>query len=232
MKKYKYSYKKPSDNKKKIKWIILIAAAVLVVALALTAVLLMIKDGKQIANVVLSKAPNRTEYRVGDEPSYDGIILQVILKNGKTYEVTDPAVMAFTGFNSTKSVEEQQIFVSYEGYTVSYTVTINKVYTGLPVLERIEMEENDALAALQEKVHRIGGSVDITDLKIRCYYQNAASNVVDLQYWMITDPERFEEDEPDIYRVYIYYMDERGIPADPIYFTVKMIDPNVESETE
>ncbi len=216
---YNYQYKAPSDRKKTIKWILLIAAAVLVVALAVAAVLLIVKDGKKIVDVVLSKAPTKTEYYIGDEPSYEGIVLQVILKNGNSYTVSDPSAMTFSGFNSNKATEEQQVVVSYEGYSLFYTVSIQKLPTPTPILTKIEID------TLPKTEYEVGDWLDTTGGILLCTYRDGSTLRVDMGNHMVDFPEELVAGQT--YTLTVQYIEE-GILAQTTY-DITVVDPNAQA---
>lgn len=120
--------KKPLEKKT----VIIIAVAALVVIAAALALFLLIPDGSKpqggdagVSSVVITEQPKRTEFYVGESPSYVGLQVRVTLNSGLTYTV-DEYKCTFSGFDSSAPAENQKITVTYNGKSAHYYVTIKE----------------------------------------------------------------------------------------------------------
>lgn len=139
---------KLQSNKKKttIKILIVVAAVLLLVGLVWLVISGITsaneaKEGKEIKFITLNATP-KSEYLVGEEFDATGTIIQVMTKNmDNTYFVDNINDMTFSGFDSSKAVDEQVITVSYQGFTTTFTVKIKEEEKPAPTLVSIEVRD-------------------------------------------------------------------------------------------
>ena len=98
------------------------------------------QDGENIAKITVIKSPDKMEYRVGEDPVYDGIWIQVLKNNGSTTVIKDASLLTFTGWDSSKAMDMKTITVTYEGYSDTFHVKIVEPLNPIPTLESIELE--------------------------------------------------------------------------------------------
>ena len=117
-----------SKNSKLTKILVLVGVALIATAIVIAIVLSGVKSGDEVVGIYISKAPTNIEYYVGDSKlSTDGIILQVLTKNGKSYAIEDSSQMTFSGFDTKKATQSQEITVSYEGFTATFSIIVKDV---------------------------------------------------------------------------------------------------------
>ncbi len=129
---------------KNIKAIIGISVA-LVLVLALVIVILTVvnnykKQGNEISYILISSTPNDTDYFVGEEADYDGLIVKATRRNGEQF-IVPISECKITGFDSSAPAEKQTISVQYEGFIVTFSITIKEMPKPTPVLMNIYFEK-------------------------------------------------------------------------------------------
>ena len=116
--------------------LVLVAAIVVIV---LTVVLPAVKEhGEQIKNIIVSSTPDKTVYLVGEEVDYDGLRVLVTRNNGETFTVR-AGKCEITGFDS-KEAGTKTITVDYQGFTTTFSISIEEPPKPTPVLMSISME--------------------------------------------------------------------------------------------
>ena len=123
---FKSSGKLPMSVNPKI-----LAAALSVVALVVILVVVVlpflnrVEEGgtTDTKSVTITQLPNKTEFYVGDSPSYAGLQVKVTMDNGLSFTV-DQYKCTLSGFDSSKPNEAQKITVTYDGVSTSYTIII------------------------------------------------------------------------------------------------------------
>ena len=119
-------------DKKAIIIIGIVAAVLVVLGVILGVSLADHNNGNTIQNeiqrIYISKAPNKTQFYVDDEPDYTGLELQIVRNNGKieniVYSDSNSSFFTFSGFNSKLPEEKQTITVTYKGYSASFNISI------------------------------------------------------------------------------------------------------------
>ena len=123
---------KLKSHKDRTKRIIIIAiaaiVAVLLLAIGIAAMVFLNQQAeyeKSINKIYLAKAPDKSEYFVGDEINYDGLEIMVLLNNYETYAI-NVADCEITGFNSSVPTDECVVTVKYKGFKTSFTVKVKE----------------------------------------------------------------------------------------------------------
>lgn len=162
-------------------WFLIGGIALAVIAAIILTVVLLGQGGKTpdptpdpnaISYITVATYPELT-YFVGDEePTFEGLSINVIRTNNTTLNVVYGADsgITLTGFDSSEAVEEQTITVSYQGYTCTFTVRIDKVPEMTVVPTSIEMVILPKTEYTWEEWTTQG--LDLGEGAFRCYYSN------------------------------------------------------------
>lgn len=118
-----------------------VVLAMIVVAIVLVMVVMpaMEKRGEEISGIAVSRMPEKTVYRQGEEPDYEGLRITVTRNNGETF-VVGPDDCKITGFDDMVPYEKLFITVEYQGFTDSFPVEIKEKIQSIPVLKSIRLE--------------------------------------------------------------------------------------------
>lgn len=113
------------------KMILMIALAIVavvgVVALSIFVIAPLFQgDDAPAAGISITKLPEKTVYFTGEVYSSKGMVVEMISYNGTKTEIPIEQCK-ITGFDSSVPATSQTIRVSYQGYSATYTVTINKM---------------------------------------------------------------------------------------------------------
>ena len=121
---FKASGKLPKSVNPKILAAVLSVVAVIALAIAVIPFLNQVEEGgtTDIKSVVITQVPNKTEFFVGDSPSYAGLQVKVTMDNGLSFTVDQYKCTLF-GFDSSKA-GTQTITVTYDGVSAEYSVVI------------------------------------------------------------------------------------------------------------
>ncbi len=124
---------KSQNKSKKIIVISRVAVAVIAILVLVGASITneVIEEQKQVIDRIEMSITPKTEYRVDQPFDPSGLEIQVIAgANDYSYYVKYPDLdLQFSGFDSSKAVDEQVITVKYKEFTTTFTITI------LPKLE-------------------------------------------------------------------------------------------------
>ena len=132
-------------------------------------------------SVVLASPPNKTLYVEGEKIYTDGASIDVIYDGGKTVnvKVTDKML---ADYDNTR-VGEQDIYISYHGYMLSFKVTFQAKTVGDITVLR-EPYQNSVFVGMGDKL-------DISGMKLKLIYDNGLT------------PEVNALDIADLLRIYI-----------------------------
>ena len=111
-----------------------------------------------------------TEFSVGDEFSYDGLVVTITLNNGQTRVVQPTSV---SGYNMNQP-GEQVVTVRY----VSGTANLSKTYTITVEAEEILLE-SISLSGNYKKEFFVGDNFDYEGLVVTAHYSDGSTLVVD-----------------------------------------------------
>lgn len=148
----------------------IVAIAVVVVTVVLPAVE---RNGQQIKGIMISAAPEKTLYLVGEEANYDGLRVQVTRNNGETFTVRANKC-TITGFDSKAAAEYQTITVAYEGFTTSFYIKVEEPPKVMAALSNIRLE------TLPKTQYKLGERLDTTGGVISCEYADGTILKVNL----------------------------------------------------
>ena len=184
--------------------ILIVAIAVVVLTVVLPAVE---KHGQQIKNIIVSSAPDKTVYLVGEEVDYDGLRVLVTRNNGETFTVR-AGKCEITGFDSAKAVDLQTITVNYEGFTTSFAIRVEEPPKPTPVLKGISIE------TLPKVQYKLGDPLDTTGGVILREYVDGSTARVNLVNGNVSGYAAIKT--PGTYELTVKYK-ENGITAHTTY---------------
>ncbi len=120
-------------------------------------------------SISIKKAPNKTEYFVGDSYDETGLVVNVVYNNGTNKDIT-------TGFKtsgfSSASAGKNTVTVSYEGFTAAFDVTIKAVeLTGIEIAKQPN-----------KTTFNTGDELDTTGLVLTLKYNNGTTGTTDKGY--------------------------------------------------
>ena len=82
--------------------------------------------GSELTGIAIKIQPTKIEYWVGESLDTTGLTLTATYSDGSTQEITEG--FSVTGYDS-ELVGEQQVTVTYEGFTATFTVLTSAAYT-------------------------------------------------------------------------------------------------------
>ena len=120
-------------------------------------------------SISVKKAPNKTEYFVGDSYDGTGLVVNVVYNNGTNKDITTG--FTTSGFSSA-SAGKNTVTVSYEGCTAAFDVTIKAVeLTGIEIAKQPN-----------KTTYNTGDSLDTTGLVLTLKYNNGTTGTTDTGY--------------------------------------------------
>ncbi|MDD3867371.1 MAG: LCP family protein [Eubacteriales bacterium] len=82
-------------------------------------------DAIALVDIKLIRDPNKTIYKVGDELDLTGILVQAVYSDGSVQDLS-PDQFLVSGFNSEKPDEVQMVNLSFDDYSISFPIIIEK----------------------------------------------------------------------------------------------------------
>ena len=120
-------------------------------------------------SISIKKAPNKTEYFVGDSYDGTGLVVNVVYNNGTNKDITTG--FTTSGFSSA-SAGKNTVTVSYEGFTATFDVTIKAVeLTGIEIAKQPN-----------KTTFNTGDELDTTGLVLTLKYNNGTTGTTDKGY--------------------------------------------------
>lgn len=205
--------KESKDLKKKISPAFIITAVSILAVLIIAAVVVFTmviptikRDGEQIEYIVVSSAPKKTVYLIGEEADYDGLRVSVIRKNGESFTVRDNKCQ-ISGFDSSKA-GFIRVQVEYEGAVADFSVEITEPPRPTPALKRITLEK------LPKTEYKLGEGLDTTGGVILCEYIDGSVYRINLTNLLVYGYGNFSG--PGTYTLTVKYM-ENSIICETTY---------------
>ena len=122
-----------------------------------------------VTGISVKKAPNKTEYFVGDSYNGTGLVVNVTYNNGTNKDITTGFTMS--GFSSA-AAGKNTITVSYEGFTATFDVTIKAVeLTGIEIAKQPT-----------KTTFNTGDELDTAGLVLTLKYNNGTTKTTDTGY--------------------------------------------------
>ena len=165
----------------------------------------------ELTKIELTTAPTKTKYFVGDSIELAGLKITATYTDGTTADVTDKVTTS--GFDSSEAAESQTVTVTYEGKTVTFTVTIIDVL----------FINISPIQPTKYKVYQYQ-EPDKTGLKITAGYTDGTTKVLEAdEYTIECDSDNLQTDEVKItygrlianYPVDIIQLNGIGITTNP-----------------
>ena len=120
-------------------------------------------------SISVKKAPNKTEYFVGDSYDGTGLVVNVVYNNGTNKDITTG--FTTSGFSSANA-GKNTVTVNYEGLKATFDVTIKAVeLTGIEIAK-----------APNKTTYNTGDSLDTTGLVLTLKYNNGTTGTTDTGY--------------------------------------------------
>ena len=120
-------------------------------------------------SISIKKAPNKTEYFVGDSYDGTGLVVNVVYNNGTNKDITTG--FTTSGFSSAKA-GKNTVTVNYEGFTATFDVTIKAVeLTGIEIAKQPN-----------KTTYNTGDALDTTGLVLTLKYNNGTTGTTDKDY--------------------------------------------------
>ena len=192
-----------SKKRKRIVTIIVAIALAVILAGAFLVTFIIIpsfqSNNTDIQGIQVKQLP-KTSYFVGEIASYDGLIVEAVLKNGERQEINLDECK-ISGFSTEKATDSKVITIRYKGFTCTYHITVKELPMEYGSLKSIEMK------SLPNKLtYRLNEWIDPTGGIILCKYSNGTTKEVDLLYSHI------KEYKPTVgeYVITVNYEDEGG----------------------
>ncbi len=130
--------------------------------------------GKKISGFVLTvksldaitvKAPDKTEYFVGETYTNDGVKVEAVYSDGKTVDVTADAVI---GTADTAEAGTKTVNVTYKGRTASFDVTVKAVEV-----------DSITVTSPDKTTYFVGEELVLDGMTVTAKYNNGTENTVD-----------------------------------------------------
>lgn len=202
----KYRRGGPTRRNKRI-WPIILIAAVLVVAIAATVILLVgAANGERVSHISVATRPDKTQYFTGEEADYTGLTILVVLKNGESYLVDYPEC-EITGFDSSKPASNQLLRVTYKDASCGFVIDINERPVYRPLLKSI------SLKVLPKTQYKVGEFASVDGGIILCTYQDGSTQEIPLTLYHIFN---FTTETPGKHTVNVNYS-ENGVYVGTTY---------------
>ncbi len=156
--------KKPNNLKK-----IIIIAIILTLALTVFLVTFSIINGKKIKSISVKSLPHKVEYYVGESFDNSGLIINVTLNNGRSYEVLGKDVSVIDYINDSAN-DCLTVKVCYQDKCAYFDVKIKEKPTFFPDLTQLSIK------ALPNKLeYKIGESISLDGGLLTCVYSDSTS---------------------------------------------------------
>lgn len=159
-----------------------------------------------IDRITVSKEPAKTQYYIGESEKFEDIIIEVVMKNGKSNFING-SDCNFEGFDSSKTAERQIITVTYNGFSCTFSISIIDYPKAEPVLQSIYLE------TLPKTQYKIGETLDTTGGVIVREYKDGSSARINLVNSYVYG---FTSDEVGTYTLTVIYI-ENGLMAETTY---------------
>lgn len=146
----------------------------------------------KFSSVTISSLPNKDTYVVGEKIATEGATLSVVYEGGKTVKVkvTEKMLEAYDN----QRVGEQDIFISYYGFKLSFAVTFeDKIVTSLAVSHN--PNQNAVFVGMGDKL-------DLSGMQIKLYYDNGLAPYYPIEE--IKDDIRISIDDSEVGTVAAY----------------------------
>ena len=122
-----------------------------------------------VTGISVKKAPNKTEYFVGDSYDGTGLVVNVTYNNGTNKDITTG--FTTSGFSSA-AAGKNTVTVSYEGFTAAFDVTIKAVeLTGIEIAKQPT-----------KTTFNTGDELDTAGLVLTLKYNNGTTKTTDTGY--------------------------------------------------
>ena len=202
--------KKTFDENTKKKFIVLLTIA-LALIFAIIGTIIVVNFLNETVSIIVSRPPTKTEYYVGEEPDYSGVVIGLVKRNGKIdfiqYE-TDPTGFTFSGYDGSVANERQAIKVNYKGFSANCFVEIIEIPTPTPVLVGITLE------TMPKTEYKLGEKLDTSTGIILCEYKDGSVFRIHLRNSHVSGFSKI--DGPGVYQLTVKYK-EGGILATTTY---------------
>lgn len=123
------------------------------------------------ADITVNAESAKTEYKLGEDLSLEGLVLTVIYDDGSTVEMTDLTDVAVSGFDTAKT-GTQTVTVTWQGMTADYEITVlDEIAEGLALQELI-------LTAPNKVQYLVGEELDLTGMAVTAVYEKGITRDV------------------------------------------------------
>lgn len=176
---------------------------------------------ENVTGIIISTAPYKNYYYVGDLPNYEGLVIGIqginISREFLDYEDYSNE-FTITGFDSSAPVEKQEITVEYKGFSDTFFIEVLEVPLSAPTLQSIRLDP------APKDTCKIGKSPSLKDARIVCTYNDGSEQSVKLDYKHLYNYEDalIAAQIGDVVTITVRYS-ENGILAETSY-TVTMIE--------
>ena len=212
------NYAELDNAGKKKKWYrptVIIASLILVIVAIVAVVFAILPNGEVgeygIKNIQILSQPEKTEYYVGDEPTYSGLKVLVTFNNASTM-ILGPNDCEITGFDSSEPASDQQITVKYQGFSTAFTIVIK---------ERVEvptgMYNGLSFKTLPKTEYKVGEWLDCTGGVLLRHYDDGTTIELELEDKYVYG---FKTLEPGTYTVSVKYVEQGYLASTTFTITV------------
>lgn len=229
MKSYKRNFKIKStgvsnriDPQKK-KWIILAAilSALLIIGIVIAVVVtqqlknameeVLSQEANTISYITIRTRPD-TNFIVGEDPDYTGLTV-IVVWGDYSQTIVGPDACTITGFDSSEVAKNQEITVTYQGHSCTYTVNINEPPTEPPTIVGVEM------AVMPDKTEYtleewLASGMEVAGGKLTIKWSDDTTTETDLLYRYLSGVSKINT--PGEHVVTVKY---RVNPDDSVYYT-------------
>ena len=121
-----------------------------------------------LTGITITGGPTKTSYFVGEALDLDGLVVTASYNDGSTQPVSNGALTAVTGFNSTAPAAGQTVTVHYGWFSATFTVTIKNIsLTGITITE-FPTKTN----------YFVGEALELGGLVVTASYSNGSTETV------------------------------------------------------
>ena len=133
-----------------------------------------------VTAIKVNSTAHKTDYKVGDELDVTNLTIEVTKSDGSTETVNVDKSMV-TGFDSSTANPNQELTITYEGKTTTYTVKIEDAAPPVPTVTSIAVNSTN-----HKTDYKVGEELDLTNLTIEVTKSDGNKETVNVESFMVT----------------------------------------------
>ena len=185
-------------------WVIFAAVITFLVIVSIVVLVIILPAAEnynnEIIDIEITREPYFTNYLVGDEPDYRGLVVTATRRNGETFTV-DAKDCEISGFNSKIPLERCFVTVKYEGLSDFFYVTISEESKPAAKLVRIY------LSPIPKTEYKVGEWLNVDGAYMVREYSDGSTVTVNLLRTHVSGWEEAYYNGPGTYTLTVKYQD-------------------------